>query len=791
MPGGVASTETPRPGVTIRRDARFSIPRITGVSRADVMWGSGYAQAQDRLFLMDVLRRTARGSLSELVGPSGAEGDAATLTQQDFSAEELEAQVASMSDRHGADGQAVEDDLKAFVEGINAWIEVVRRDTSRQPVEYAALGAPIAPVDHRGLRRVGDAPGQPVQPWPASGSARGPRSSPRCARRSAARRRPSRSSRTCAAAGSRGARSPATGKRFPYEPTLAKVGPDGPSPFPTRGRSSRATRWWRGAGPRHVPPFVGSLTGLGDAIPPRQSNAMLLSGRHSRSGHPLVSMGPQVGYFSPQIFSEVELRGGGIDVAGVVFPGAAPYVLIGRTPKLAWSGTSPMSDLGDTFVERLCRPDGRRIADPAQATHHLHRGRCVPFTVREQTLTTPASPTSPGSTSRTIKLKTLRSVHGPVTHFARVGGEPVALAQQKSVDFREIDAALAFSRLAAGQASDVPSFQQVWRDYPGAENWYVVNDREIGFVLSGTHPVRAKGADPGLPTWGTGEYDWQRFDPAAHTFRALPYSRTPRSREPAKGWIVNWNNKEAAGWRAPADVWTLGPTHRSLLLERRLRAEVKRGKLDLPQLVRVAQAAHMADLEVQELLPLFKRVMQGRTTPAARELLALLDAWRARGGEHRDPGRTGLYEDGAALALMRAWMPLVARRVFEPRLGSEVVDVLDETGLIALQPGRSEFGGWHGHLNKDLRRVLGRKVRGPLSRRYCGGGSRARCARILVATLEDAAAKLRADFGGGPERWRAPVQNTPITTAGAIDTPTFPVQNRGTFHQVLELSRRP
>ena len=35
-------------------------------------------------------------------------------------------------------------------------------------------------------------------------------------------------------------------------------------------------------------------------------------------------MGPQVGYYSPQIFSEYELHGGGIDAEGVSFPGASP-----------------------------------------------------------------------------------------------------------------------------------------------------------------------------------------------------------------------------------------------------------------------------------------------------------------------------------------------------------------------------------------------------------------------------------------------------------------------------------
>ena len=310
-------------------------------------------------------------------------------------------------------------------------------------------------------------------------------------------------------------------------------------------------------------------------------------------------------------------------------------------------------------------------------------------------------------------------------------------------------------------------------------------------VLSGFHPRRARGVHPQMPTWGTGRWDWRGFDPADHSFRSLPYKRNPRQlARPRKGYIVNWNNKEGYGWRAPSDTWTLGPSHRSVLLERRLKRALRAagGKLDLPGLVRAAQGAHQADLEVQELLPLARRVMRGRTDADTRALLALLGDWRANGGEHRDLEATGAYEDGASIALMRAWVPRLSRAVFERRLGKEVIDLLDKTGRLGLKPGRSEFGGWHGHLLKAFRQSLGARVRQPLSRSYCG--SRKRCARTLVSTLAAAEADLRKEFGGGPETWTVPVELIKPLTAGAIATPPFPLQNRGTFHQAIELRPR-
>src|SRR5947209_19700033 len=62
MPGGIGTTETPRPGVQIYRDAKFGMAHIYGDNRQDVMFGAGYATAEERLFAMDALRHAAKGS---------------------------------------------------------------------------------------------------------------------------------------------------------------------------------------------------------------------------------------------------------------------------------------------------------------------------------------------------------------------------------------------------------------------------------------------------------------------------------------------------------------------------------------------------------------------------------------------------------------------------------------------------------------------------------------------------------------------------------------------------------
>src|SRR5688572_11775086 len=75
----VESTSSPRSDVTIVRDKATGVPHIYGTTRGGTMFGAGYAGANDRLFLMDLLRHVGRGNLTSFAG--GAPGNQA-LEQQ-------------------------------------------------------------------------------------------------------------------------------------------------------------------------------------------------------------------------------------------------------------------------------------------------------------------------------------------------------------------------------------------------------------------------------------------------------------------------------------------------------------------------------------------------------------------------------------------------------------------------------------------------------------------------------------------------------------------------------------
>jgi hypothetical protein len=108
-----------------------------------------------------------------------------------------------------------------------------------------------------------------------------------------------------------------------------------------------------------------------------------------------------------------------------------------------------------------------------------------------------------------------------------------------------------------------------------------------------------------------------------------------------------------------------------------------------------------------------------------REPVRLLAAWAKAGGHRRDLDGDGAYEHSAAVALMDRWWERLMPGIFQPALGAPLVDTIKAINPYAQTPdgqGSSFFDGWHGYVDKDLRRVLGKRVRHPLSRPYCGGG---------------------------------------------------------------------
>jgi penicillin G amidase len=113
--------------VRIVRD-HHGIPHIYAQSQDDLFFAQGFVQAQDRLFQMDLWRRSVQGRLSEVLGPNFVERDAMTRLIQYRG--DLDAEWAS----YAGDTKAI---AAAFVRGVNAWVALARE---RPPEEFVLAG---------------------------------------------------------------------------------------------------------------------------------------------------------------------------------------------------------------------------------------------------------------------------------------------------------------------------------------------------------------------------------------------------------------------------------------------------------------------------------------------------------------------------------------------------------------------------------------------------------------------------------------------------------------------------
>src|SRR5213078_5230871 len=100
--------------VRIVRD-KWGVPHIYAQNQDDLFFAQGFVQAQDRLFQMDLWRRSVQGRLSEVLGPNFIERDPMTRRMQYRG--DVEAEWTS----YGPETRAI---ATAFVRGVNAWVAI-------------------------------------------------------------------------------------------------------------------------------------------------------------------------------------------------------------------------------------------------------------------------------------------------------------------------------------------------------------------------------------------------------------------------------------------------------------------------------------------------------------------------------------------------------------------------------------------------------------------------------------------------------------------------------------------
>jgi acyl-homoserine lactone acylase PvdQ len=713
--------DTGRKGLKIVRD-KWDVAHVTGKTRADVMYGSGWVTAEDRNLLMQLVRGPSRIAALDVPGLDAfglaLSGRIFVPSQQ---AEDFLAAQAQVLESQGAKGQAVLRDIDNFVAGVNGFI--AKSGLQIPPWtrnDFVASAALIGGI-------FGVAGGDEVR----------------------------RSEYLDALQQKLGS----TEGRQVWDKLRQAKDPDSPVSVPgtfSYGEASGSAMPGNAVvDDGSFQPFQPGGPKLAKHHSMSMSNALLVGAKRSVSKHPVFVAGPQVGYFWPEFFVELDLHGGGIDTRGASFPGIG-YVVVGRGKDYAWSAMSSHSDIVDEFVETLCGGDD---------LHYLDNGECRAMGTFDAGILKGRGDLP----DQALIFHT--TVHGPVVGYAKVGGTRVAISRQRSTYGRELASALAFADLDTNKVHSARDFYDVMNQEEFSFNWVYADNRDIAFFSAARLPERAPGVDIGLPTIGTGSFDWHGVEPlSAHA----------RGMNPPSGIIAGWNNRPAKDYSAPDDQWSWGSVQRVQLLQKAL---ARNKKHSVASVVGAMNQAATQDLRTVLVWPAIKAMLGRGTSPSARDtqMASILDAWLGRGASRLDGDLDGKIDDPGAAVMDAAW-PRIADAVMSPRLGplTDRLAQLIPRDDNANNQGSSYNSGWYGYVVDDLSGTE------PF---YCGAGDVGACASSLWTAIDQAGDELEAAQGPNPASWRADATAERIRFVPGLLGKTMRWTNRPTFQQVISFSR--
>ncbi|MET8451629.1 penicillin acylase family protein [Streptomyces sp. NPDC005209] len=797
----VASTEKPagRGDVTIVRDKKTGVPHITGTTRYGTEFGAGYAAAEDRLWLMDVFRHVGRGGLTSFAGgaPSNQGLEQEFYRNAPYTEADLQAQIDNAVANNGARGQQALADAGAYLAGINAYIDA--SDSGRYfPGEYVLTGHKDA------ITNAGTIEHFKITDLVALGSVIGSLFG------SGGGGEVNNALSLIAAQSKYGVQEGTkvwesfrerndaeavltvhNGESFPYatrpDSPQGEAMPDAGSvtqePLVYDRTGSAATATATGASATAARATLGSAKrGM--------SNALVVSGKYTASGHPVAVFGPQTGYFAPQLLMLQEIQGPGISARGASFAGLSMYVELGRGQDYSWSATTSGQDIIDTYAVELCQDD----------YHYLYHGTCTAMDKVEQKNAWKPT-TADGTPAGSYTMRVWRTKYGPVEYRATVGGKKVAYTTLRSSYLHEADSIIGFQMLNDPDYVKGPKdFQSAAQHINYTFNWFYADSQHTAYYNSGDNPVRASGVDAEFPVWGQPAYEWKNWNPATNTADYTPASAHPNSLD--QDYYVSWNNKQAKDYTTAS--WGDGSVHRGNLLEDRVKKLVAAGGVTRSALTKAMADAAVADLRAEDVLPKLLKVVNSSpvTDSTAAAAVSKLQAWVTAGAKRTETSAgSKTYADADAIRILDAWWPLLVKAEFEPGLGSDLYGAfgnnlpIDEAPSAGHGPTGSHAGssfqyGWWSYVDKDIRAVLGESVQGGLAQKYCGAGSLSSCRDILIGTLKTAAGLTAAQVYPGDDQCSAGDQwcadSIVQRTLGGIKHGRISWQNRPTFQQVVE-----
>ncbi len=415
--------------VTIRRD-RWGIPHIEAVNRHDLLRAQGFVHAQERFWQMELNRRAAAGTLSELFGRRTLDTDRLSRT---LGFARLARQTWALLPPD------VQLDLIAYAQGVNGWLAAC----PSLPIEFSLIRhqpAAWEPLDSVAYGR--------LQMWALTNGASGEFVQAQLAQ-----------SLSPEMAADLGLYYPATNPTtLPHGMEIGGLKLDGlvgawANPFQGKG----------------------ALDGLG-----RGSNGWVIAPERSATGRAILCNDMHLPVGSPSLWYAMHLRSqDGLHVTGFTQPGL-PYVLVGHNEQIAWGATLSYVDGEDFFLERL---------HPHHPGYYEWMGRWQAAEVVTEVI---AVRGRPSHTEQIIITQHGPLVNGILVDYAQpVAYCSTALQADAGMDgFRQLNEARDWGEFVTAVAHiHAPSLNLLYADRQGNIGYYVSGRAPIRAKGDGLTPV--------------------------------------------------------------------------------------------------------------------------------------------------------------------------------------------------------------------------------------------------------------------------------------------------------------
>lgn len=666
--------------VSIIRDD-YGVPHIFAEDNYGVFFGYGHAVAQDRLFQLEMLKRTVQGRVAEVLGQEYVEFD--RFIRSSYDSRSVPAQVAALPPEEKAL-------LQAYADGINQHLETIRQNADTlMPKEFLTFGFEPAPwhasdvamlfagsIAHRYsdfnteidnlqlLQSLEEKHGKDTA-WRIFSAtkwlfdANSPTTVPAPA--NTAKTRIPNPDRPHYLDQLTGAQSGSAQVAYhPDTPQAPVVAPSADSPLVARQFAATGTTGTPGFGSASNLWMINSNK-VTSAPDEKSVNGQSVNGQSVKGA--LIN-GPQFGWSTPSYVYGIGLHGGDFDLVGNTLL-ALPALLFAHNNHIGWGSTAGFGDQVDMFREQL---------NPDNAEQYFHNGQYRDFDRWQETIAV--------KDAEPVVMTVRRSVHGMIQTYQPEQG--IAFARARTWEGKEVDSLMAWIELA--KVKDIQQVQPVLERIATNINFYIMDKHgNMRYRHGGHYPRRAAGHDTRLPVPGTGEYDWQGMRPG---------SDNPSVFNPEQGYLVNWNNRPARNWQSP-DLWwmTWSRGDRADVLIDELEAQTA---LTPEQAWAVNSRSSFADVNLAYLRPYLAQAMAaaieaGSLSDTETQAWQALESWD---GYWWDRDQDGAF-DGPGPVIFEAWLSNLLTASLQDDVGEKHYSRFAPTGqptvtavsAVNLQPG--------------------------------------------------------------------------------------------------------